>query len=266
VGGVDRLDHVRREGGLSGRVVDRVRAQQRERQLRLELPQQRDAVVELVVAQGRGVISDRVHRRGHRVDAAGSDRLDLGVVVRQGSALDRVARIDEERAGSSSVLTDLVDQRGDLRETEVVLGLVVVLGILEVVPVEGVAVQVRRAHDREVVVVLLPVASISHCRGSGHGDERHGRCQDSEPPDAARDGDAHAGILRRSQGAHRNPCGSMLGPFAPDGNMSGSSGSLFSSGSLARRRSGPGIGWTGAPTGGGAPRGARAGRCRRTSP
>ena len=96
------LDDVRREDRPLGDRVDRVGAEEREVELGLERPQQRDAVVELVVAERRGVVADEVHRPRHRVDHVAADRLDLGVVVRQRRALDGVAGVqDEHRAGSA---------------------------------------------------------------------------------------------------------------------------------------------------------------------
>jgi hypothetical protein len=115
-------------------------------------------------------------------------------------------------------------------------------GVLEVVPVEGVAVEVRRAHDRQVVVVLVTVALVGHGRGRGHRDERDGRSQDSEPPDAARGGDAHTDDPPERSGGAQEPCRSMLGPVAPDGKMPGSSDSVFSHGSPHRRVPGAALG------------------------
>jgi hypothetical protein len=201
VRGPDRPDDVRRERGLAVLVVGRVRRQQREVELLLERAQVRDAVVELVVAQRRGVVADRVHGRGHGVLDARRDRLDLRVVVRERGALDGVARVDEERVAVAAVRPDLVHERRDLGQTHVVVGAVVVLRVLEVVPVQSAAVQVRRAHDRElvlggVVATALGVV-VAGRRGRGERrDEDRGRGQRSRPdPAALQDGEAHVADL-----------------------------------------------------------------------
>src|SRR5690606_9039320 len=56
-----------------------------------------------------------------------------------------------------AVGADLVDERRDLRQADVVAGAVVVLGVAGVVPVEDVAVQVGRLHDGDRVVAVLAV-------------------------------------------------------------------------------------------------------------
>ena len=71
-GGLHGLDHVRLERGPARAVVERVRGEQREVELLLERAQVRDAVVELVVPDRRGVVADGVHRGGHRVLDASS--------------------------------------------------------------------------------------------------------------------------------------------------------------------------------------------------
>ena len=113
--------------------------------------QQRQPVVELVVAQRHRVVVDDVHRAGHRVLLAGrGDRLLLGVVRGQRRALDRVAGVEDQGRLAAPLGPDLVDQRGDLGQADVVVRAVVVLGVLVVVPVVDVAVGVRRAEQREV--------------------------------------------------------------------------------------------------------------------
>ena len=56
------------------------------------------------------------------------------------------------------LLADLLDQRGDLREADVVVRLVVELLVREVVPVEDVAVQIGRAHHGERVPLRAALA------------------------------------------------------------------------------------------------------------
>ena len=182
----DALDDVRREGGRPGRPVDRVGAQQREAQLALEGPQRVHAVVELVVAEGRGVVADRVHRGGHRVDVALRDRVDLGVVVAQRGALDRVTGVEREAAGRAPLLPHRRDEGRDLGQAHVVRRAVGVLRVLEVVPVEHVAVGVARAEHgqperraQSLAVLLAPVVRTRR-RGAGDrcgthpADRRHG--------------------------------------------------------------------------------------------
>ena len=152
------LDHVRREDRSLGRRVHRVGTQQREVELRLEGAQGVDPVVELVVAQGCCVVADQVHRRGHRVDRAGGDRVDLGVVVGQRRALDGVAGIEGEDRLPGPLRAHRLDQRAHLGQPDVVVGLVVELLVLEVVPVDDVAVQVGRAEHAEADSSRLPVA------------------------------------------------------------------------------------------------------------
>ncbi|EDY46309.2 hypothetical protein SSBG_04331 [Streptomyces sp. SPB074] len=79
------LHHVRTERRTPRTRVHRVRPQQRESTLRLELPQHLDPVVELVVPQRRRLVPDRVHRPRHRVHRTPPrrDRIDPRVVVRQ---------------------------------------------------------------------------------------------------------------------------------------------------------------------------------------
>ena len=145
VGQLDGLDDPRLEDGCAGVPVDRVGREQREVQLLLEGPQRVEAVVVLVVAEGGGVVADLVHRGGHRVRRAAGDRVDLGVVVRERRALDRVAGVDRQGALGTDLGADRLDDRGGLGDADVVVRLVVVLGVLEVVPVVDVAVQVGRA-------------------------------------------------------------------------------------------------------------------------
>ena len=182
----DPLDDVRREGGRPGRPVDRVGAQQREAQLALERPQRVHAVVELVVAEGRGVVADRVHRGGHRVDVPLGDRVDLGVVVAQRGALDRVTGVEREAAGRAPLLPHRRDEGRDLGQAHVVGRAVGVLRVLEVVPVEHVAVGVARAEHGQperraprLAVLLVPVVRTrrrgarDRC-GTHAADRRHG--------------------------------------------------------------------------------------------
>ena len=118
---------------------------------RIHRSQQRQAVVELVVAQRHGVVVDDVHRPGHRVLlAGGGDRLLLGVVGGQRGALDGVAGVEDQRGLAAPLGADLVDQGGQLRDADVVVRAVVVLGVAVVVPVVDVAVGVRGAEDGEV--------------------------------------------------------------------------------------------------------------------
>src|SRR4029079_12913206 len=93
----DGLDDVWRKSRPPGRGIERVGAQQREVELAGEGAQQLDAVVELVVTKGGGVVADVVHGRGHRVHPAVGDRGDAAEVVGQGRPLDRVARVDHQR-------------------------------------------------------------------------------------------------------------------------------------------------------------------------
>ena len=163
------LDDVRREHGALRRRVDGVGAEQREVQLRLEGAQRVDAVVELVVAERRGVVPDEVHRVGHRVLRALGDRVDLGVVVGQRGALDGVTGVEGEDRLALAVGPHPLDQRGHLRDADVVLGLVVELGVLEVVPVEDVAVQVGGAEHGEPHPLLASGQRRIGVAGGGEG-------------------------------------------------------------------------------------------------
>ncbi len=146
----DLLDDVRREGRLAVLGAHRVGRQGREAELPDPQVQQRQAVVELVVAEHDRVVAQHVHRLGHRVLlTGGGDRLLLGVVRGQRRALDRVAGVEHQRA-AGRLGAQLVDQRGGLGDADVVVRGVVVLGVLVVVPVVDVAVQVRSAQDGQV--------------------------------------------------------------------------------------------------------------------
>ncbi len=150
------LDDVRREHRQAGSGVDRIGPEQRVGQLLLEGTEQRDAVVELVVAERCRVVPDQVHGVGHRVHAAGGDRLDLGEVVGERRSLDGVAGVEDEQRVAADPLALRLDQGLHLGDADVVVGGVVVLGVLVVVPVEDVPVEIGRAEDRQpggVVVV-----------------------------------------------------------------------------------------------------------------
>jgi hypothetical protein len=93
----DSLDHVGREGRAPGAGIQRVGAEQRKVELIGKSAQQRDPVVELVIAQSGGVVADVVHGRSHRMHIGVGDRGDTREVVGQRRPLDRVARIDHQR-------------------------------------------------------------------------------------------------------------------------------------------------------------------------
>ena len=174
LGGTELLDDVRREDRTPGRVVDGVRAEQRVVELRLEGAQDVEAVVELVVAERGRVVADRVHRRGHRVDGATGDRVDLGVVVGQRRALDGVAGVEGDDRLAGALLAHALDQGGRLGDADVARGRVGVLRVLEVVPVEDVAVQVGGAeHGQPGAVVAALVAAAGGVRDAR--DEPDGR-------------------------------------------------------------------------------------------
>jgi hypothetical protein len=123
------------KGREPGRRVHRVGAEQRKVELAGEGLEQGDAVVELVVAQCRGVVADVVHDRRHGVHMAVADWGDPGEVVGQRRPLDRVARVDHQGAVTAALGTHGLHERGHLGQTDVVRGGVGVLKVLEVVPV-----------------------------------------------------------------------------------------------------------------------------------
>ncbi len=149
---LERDERERRERGLPAVPGHGVRTQQREVQLVLEPPEQVDAVVELVVAQRRRVVAERVHRGGHRVDAAA---VDPGVAIGQGSALDGVTGVEEHDRSGPPLGADRGDEGRDLGQADVVVRGIVVLGAGVVVPVADVAVQVGRAENRHTHVSRL---------------------------------------------------------------------------------------------------------------
>ena len=144
-------------------------------ELLLEGAQGVEAVVVLVVAERGGVVADLVHRGRHGVRRAAGDRVDLGVVVRERCALDRVAGVDRQGALGADLGTDRLDDRRRLGDADVVGLAVGVLDVLEVVPVVDVAVQVGRAEDGQSDDLAVG-ARTGRCRSGGGGLGRaHGR-------------------------------------------------------------------------------------------
>src|SRR6478609_5280182 len=126
------------------------------------------------LAESGGVVADLVHRGRHRVGRAARDRVDLGVVVREGRALDRVARVDRQRALGADLGTDRLDDRRRLGDADVVGLAVGVLGVLEVVPVVDVAVQVGRAEHGESDDLAVGARSRGGRSGRGGPGRAHG--------------------------------------------------------------------------------------------
>lgn len=143
--------------------------------LLLERPQRVEAVVVLVVAEGGGVVADLVHRRGHRVRRAAGDGVDLGVVVGQRRALDRVAGVDRQGALATDLGPDRLDDRGGLGHADVVGLGVGVLGVLEVVPVVDVAVQVGRAEHGQTDDLAVGAGAGRSGSGVGGRGRAHAR-------------------------------------------------------------------------------------------
>ena len=147
----------------------------------VEGPQQVEAVVELVVAEGGGVVADGVHGLGHGVHGSAGDRLDLGVVVRERRALDGVTGVEGDGVAGADLLADHLDEGRGLGDADVAVARVVVLGVLVVVPVVDVAVQVGGAENGERVLVLAGLGLVARgglrraCSGdAGHADASHG--------------------------------------------------------------------------------------------
>ncbi|CAM5226794.1 hypothetical protein SALBM135S_08197 [Streptomyces alboniger] len=184
------LHEVRRKSRPLRLRVQRVRTQQREITLLLELPQHRNPVIELVVPERRRVITDRVHRLRHRMHRTvlRGDRIDLRVVIRELRALNRVTRVDEQGVVPPLLLADLVHQRRYLRQAHIIVVLVVELPVREVIPVEDIAVQVSGAEDSEGVPLLPSPPTTAAVRLGGRRRHR-----------PTRDGQAHAGRGRRAQ-------------------------------------------------------------------
>ena len=210
---LEGADDVGLEDRGTGGPVDRVGAEQREVALRLEGAQGVEAVVELVVAQRRRVVADGVHGLGHRVHGPAGDRVDLGVVVGQRRALDRVAGVEQERVGRPPLGAHRRHQGGDLGQADVVVGRVVVLGVLEVVPVEDVAVGVRRAQHGEPEPSWLGRAGLRPRLGRGvrprrAPEEGGARLRRRRRARASRDGCAPAGrgSWERRCGGGRHDC------------------------------------------------------------
>ena len=71
-----------------------------------------------MIAECDGVVADRVHLRRDRVDRTRfGDRLDRRVVETERGALDRVARIEEQRVLATPLRTDLVHDARDAGDT-----------------------------------------------------------------------------------------------------------------------------------------------------
>ncbi len=113
-----RFTVYRLEGRTQRLGVQRVGAEQREVTLLLERAQGLDAVVELVVAEGGGVVAHVVDGDGHGVHGGalalgGDDGVHTGVVVRQRGALDDVAGVDEQDVVLALGGALLLDEGGD---------------------------------------------------------------------------------------------------------------------------------------------------------
>ncbi len=146
-----------------------------------DLVQERQAVVELVIADAAAIKPGCVHHLVHRQRIAARQRADLRLVIGQCGALDRVAVVQQHRVGEFGAR--LLDQRRDALEAH---GLV--FGQLEIVVAAHVAVQIgglqqgqrgpgarrdrgrrRRARTGIARAVVIGTA------GSQHGNRRQGR-------------------------------------------------------------------------------------------
>ena len=137
-----------------------------------------EAVVELVVAEGDGVVAERVHLRGHRVDRAGlGDGLDGRVVEPERRALDGVAGVEQQGALATAIGADLVDDARDASKADGVARAVAVGRVLVVVPVDDVRVQVGRAHDRDGHR-LVAGGRVGGTRPAGRG--QHAGCRHAD--------------------------------------------------------------------------------------
>lgn len=140
----DRVGLERRRGGAG---LQHVRPEERCVELVLVGLQHLEPVVELVVAVVDGVVLEHVVRLGHRV------LLPPGlaeVALRQGGerrALDGVAVVEQKNGVGTPLRADVRDDGGSAAQPELVV--LVVRCVCEVVPVEDVAVDIRRAEHRE---------------------------------------------------------------------------------------------------------------------
>ena len=166
----DRLDEVLRKCRRAVGRVPRVRREPGEGGLLLRLAEHVEPVVELVIADGHGVVPDRAHRRRHRI----------GVVVRaarvevlDGRALDRVSRVQKEHV--RSLPADGLDPRGHAGEAFV--------GGLRapVVPREKVTVEIRRLEDRHDDATFRGAGERGKARARRTRPELRGRARSDRP-------------------------------------------------------------------------------------
>ncbi len=164
-------DHVGLEVEL---VVARVRRQLRaahqigadEREIRAgnHLVHERQAVVELVVAERRALVAQEVHALHDRVDVALLHALFIGDVVAHRAALQQVAIVDQH--GVAGFGADRIDQRGGARQAHRVVRLVGVIVVGQQVHMD-----VGGFHDPEMRLVGLRAGreGMQHHQRAGSG-------------------------------------------------------------------------------------------------
>ena len=138
---------VARVGGKLG-AADQVGADEREVGAGQHLVQERQAVVELVVAERRALVAEQVHALHDRMEVALLHALLIGDVVAHRVALQQVAIVDQHRVGG--FLAHRVDQRRRARQAHRVVRLV---GIIVVG--QHVHMDVGRLHDPQMRLVGL---------------------------------------------------------------------------------------------------------------
>ncbi|MCI1747356.1 MAG: hypothetical protein LKI24_04155 [Acidipropionibacterium sp.] len=144
---------------VAGGGVDDVGAQQRCRERLGVVEQAVEAVVELVVADHRGVVSHQVQGAGHRVAAespAAGRGAGAGRQVAQRGALDGVAVVQQDDGLGASFGAGVFDEGGEPGQAQRRFGLAAggpgvggVWAVVEVVPVEQVAVHIGAGQDRQ---------------------------------------------------------------------------------------------------------------------
>jgi hypothetical protein len=184
---VDVGEHQRERRPLAASRVDALGIHR----LAAGLCEERQAVVELVVADGAAVVAERVHRAVHRQFLVAADRFHARLVVGQRGALDRVAGIEQQAVRK---LGPCLAYQGR-RALEADRG---VRGELVVVVAEDIGVEIGGLEDREARTRAID-GRPGAARHTGRG--TRAEQQGGEEKAATRGSGRHGEVRRRGGGA-----------------------------------------------------------------